>query len=163
MSLKILRKHATLRLHEYNWLKQKEVDCRCNREDCTQTLLDEKTFDSFIATRKEYDQPIKVNSWFRCQQHNRQVGGLDASRHKLGFACDLQPQSREYTLVELHSLAEVARKHFKYVKMYPGKVFLHCHNEHDTDWDWYTGSKTEKEDAAATLEYNACGIGGFSL
>lgn len=154
MSIRTLIKFSTLKLHEHNWLKQSEVDCRCSRASCTQTLLDEGTFSSYIETRREFGGPITITNWFRCQTHNKEVGGSNTSKHKLGLACDLTPNNGE-----IDTLAIVARKFFHYVKLYKDKNFIHCHNNPDTDWDWYTGSETEKLEEDAYLEYGAA-IGG---
>jgi len=151
MNLRLLKKGANTKLHEYDWLTQKEVDCNCTASSCTQTFLYERTFNSFIATRKEYGRPIQVTSWNRCQVHNLIVKGEDDSFHKVGCACDLIPRSPEPG--ELEKLAEIARKHFDVVILYKDKNFIHCHNEPCTDWDWYTGSKQEKCDYDAEYEY----------
>ena len=34
--------------------------------------------------------PIKITSAYRCEQHNKNVGGSTHSQHKLGSAADLQ-------------------------------------------------------------------------
>ena len=32
--------------------------------------------------------PMRVNSWYRCERHNREIGGAASSQHLLGKAID---------------------------------------------------------------------------
>lgn len=103
-------------------MKQKEIDCKCSNYSCKRTLLAQSTEESFLNTRVDFGKPIYINSGYRCDLHNRSIGGNEDSRHKLGLALDLRPEHK----VDLDYLEEVARQHFEVVLRYSD--FIHCHN-----------------------------------
>ena len=41
--------------------------------------------------RAAWGAPVRVNSGYRCEAHNKEVGGATASRHLLGCAADIAP------------------------------------------------------------------------
>lgn len=41
--------------------------------------------------RDALDRPIIINSACRCEEHNREVGGVNGSQHVKGYAADLRP------------------------------------------------------------------------
>ena len=41
--------------------------------------------------REAYGKPIYVNSGYRCEAHNRKVGGVLRSQHLVGEAADIRP------------------------------------------------------------------------
>jgi len=45
--------------------------------------------------RRAWAAPIRVNSGYRCEKHNREVGGVPPSRHLLGLAADIAPVKPE--------------------------------------------------------------------
>ena len=55
--------------------------------------------------------PLKINSAYRCKEHNANVGGARNSQHLNGIAADLKPMG--CSPAELHEKIEelVARKH----------------------------------------------------
>lgn len=106
--------HATLRTSE--------LDCHCTYYSCKRTIFARVTEESFVATRDEFGMRVNINSGFRCQRHNTDVGGVGDSKHKLGLALDLAPDS----LIDLDRLEIIARKHFDVVIRY--ETFVHCHN-----------------------------------
>ena len=40
--------------------------------------------------RRAWGAPVLVNSGWRCEEHNAQVGGSKSSRHKIGCAADIR-------------------------------------------------------------------------
>jgi len=96
-----------------------EVHCKCHYSHCTQTLIANSAVRSFWGVRKSYDEPVRVNSGFRCQMHNKDVGGVEHSYHKLGLALDLEAD-------DLDRLEWAARMYFDVVIRY--ETFVHCHN-----------------------------------
>lgn len=105
-------------------LRTTETHCHCDNIDCNFTIYAPSTVLSFNSTRAQFEQPIIVNSWYRCQVHNRAVGGVSYSFHMKGLACDLTPLRLD--LLELDRLERIAREHFDVVIRYD--VFVHCHN-----------------------------------
>jgi hypothetical protein len=49
----------------------------------------------FEPLRKWYGKPIKVNSFFRCAELNKAVGGKPTSQHQSGHAIDMSAGSKE--------------------------------------------------------------------
>lgn len=101
-------------------LNQKEIDCRCDRKECHQTLIHEDVIQAFQATRDEYGYRLIVTSGFRCQDHNRDVHGSPSSFHTSGMAIDL-------TAENIHELHDIAKRHFDTVILYEKQNFIHCH------------------------------------
>lgn len=48
---------------------------------------------TIVLAQKLRDEfgPLEVRSWYRSKQHNKNIGGVDNSRHVLGMAVDLAP------------------------------------------------------------------------
>lgn len=69
------------------WLR--EFDCRCTDPACVTTYLS----DELIAGLQELRDAVgllTITSGFRCDGHNRSIGGRDGSMHLLGLAADVQ-------------------------------------------------------------------------
>ena len=49
----------------------------------------------FEPLRKWYGKPIKINSFFRCDELNKKVGGAKNSQHTKGEAIDMSAGSKE--------------------------------------------------------------------
>ena len=49
----------------------------------------------FEPLRKWYGKPIKINSFFRCDELNKKVGGAKNSQHTKGEAIDMSGGSKE--------------------------------------------------------------------
>lgn len=94
-------------------------EARC-RDDCGLIILQVDLLVALDATRTEFGKPITVNSWGRCDHHNRAEGGKEDSYHKNGRAIDLAPED----ITDLYELERIARKHFAFVKRYG--TFIHC-------------------------------------
>ena len=56
---------------------------------CGKNLIDQKVLNMAQELRDYLGVPIKVNSGYRCEVHNKNVGGVKNSKHVQGFACDL--------------------------------------------------------------------------
>lgn len=101
-----------------------EVKCRCRTKACLETKIDYRVLRALEELRTSAGNiPLKINSGFRCEHHNKVVGGKDHSRHKLGMAVDI----RGIKGMELKELAHRARMYFDYVLEYPEQGFIHCH------------------------------------
>lgn len=69
-----------------------EFDCRCSYEDCTTTLVDMDHVKKLQKKRTKWNKPVTITSGYRCEKHNRDVGGATHSRHKVSDATDIQVQ-----------------------------------------------------------------------
>lgn len=63
--------------------------------------------------RSLYGRPVRITSGWRCEPHNREVGGHPQSRHLIGCAADLAPLYRDRDRWDHLRLAvvEVARRY----------------------------------------------------
>ena len=65
---------------------REELACKCGCDKCDMT-------DTFLKALQHLRDivkfPITINSGYRCDEHNRAVGGAMSSKHKLGQAADL--------------------------------------------------------------------------
>ena len=62
-----------------------ELRCPC----CHEMEIDEDFLDTLQDMRDELGQPCIVTSGFRCEEHNRDVGGALRSQHMSGLAIDI--------------------------------------------------------------------------
>jgi len=104
-----------------------EADCKCGDEHCSYTVIAQKTVDGLQATRAAVfgGKPFTPLSWFRCMVHNREVGGVSHSKHKLGLAVDIPcPASMDFNefYFRLTNIWDTVIK-------YEDNGFAHCHNE----------------------------------
>ena len=75
------------------WFKDGEFRCRCCGglpPDACENIraLVEEVLD---PVREVFGGPIVVNSGYRCERHNRDVGGVRNSQHLRGEAADIAP------------------------------------------------------------------------
>jgi len=66
-----------------------EFDCKCDSDDCKETIINMTHVARLEQLRREIGKPIKINSAYRCVDHNNKVGGAKASQHILGNATDI--------------------------------------------------------------------------
>lgn len=59
---------------------------------CSEVLIDEKLVEYLQKIREHFGKPVTINSGYRCETHNRNVGGASGSRHKKGQAADIAVQ-----------------------------------------------------------------------
>ena len=56
---------------------------------CGENKIDQKVLNMAQEIRDYLGVPVRVNSGYRCETHNKNVGGVKNSKHVLGKACDL--------------------------------------------------------------------------
>ena len=100
---------------------RKDLDCQCNDPRCIFTHYTDEAEESHDAMVEEFGEGIVTMSAFRCAIHNRRVGGVRNSNHVWG-------DGRDYTAKDFQRLIETAKKHWRYVKVYPKKRIIHCDN-----------------------------------
>lgn len=66
-----------------------EFDCRCNYSDCKWTIIDTEHVKKLQYKRSRWKSPVKILSGYRCEKHNKNVGGATRSRHLMGDATDI--------------------------------------------------------------------------
>lgn len=66
----------------------REFACKCSR--CNEVLVDEVLVDWLQKLRDHFGVPVNINSGYRCEPHNTEVGGSSQSHHLRGMAADIQ-------------------------------------------------------------------------
>ena len=74
----------------FNWFitphfEANEFRCPC----CKGLILDEALTYQLERLRKDINSPINVTSGYRCEKHNKEVGGSKNSFHMKGQAADI--------------------------------------------------------------------------
>ena len=70
--------------------KKSEFDCKCGCEMPEDVLANvTKLANQLQYVRDNVAMPITINSGYRCQAHNKSVGGSENSQHLLGKAADI--------------------------------------------------------------------------
>lgn len=66
-----------------------EFDCKCKSPDCQWTIIDMEHLEKLQEKRTKWNKSIKITSAYRCENHNKAVGGASRSRHLYGDATDI--------------------------------------------------------------------------
>lgn len=74
-------------INEY--FKYSEFDCKCGKCERPQGVPSQELIDILTKIRKHYNQPVIINSGYRCEAHNKAVGGSANSQHFKGSAVDI--------------------------------------------------------------------------
>lgn len=86
MAVKTYKKGDTIKLS--NSFRASEFACH-GSGCCSVVLIDEKLVKILQQVRDHFGQPVTITSGYRCQAHNKSVGGATASRHARGMAADI--------------------------------------------------------------------------
>lgn len=81
--------NENLNWNNINHFKQSEFTCKCG---CGLNRIDLRLVKILDEIREHYNKPIIITSGCRCSKHNRNVGGVQGSRHVLGKAADFYVQ-----------------------------------------------------------------------
>lgn len=68
--------------------KSTELDCK-GKGCCSKTPIDIELVGYLQVIRNYFNKPVTINSGYRCQKHNKNVGGAKSSRHTQGMAADI--------------------------------------------------------------------------
>ena len=102
------------------WFKEKEFGCRC----CSQLPpLARENVKALVRevldpVREKLGMPIVVNSGYRCERHNKDVGGVRNSQHLRGEAADV-------TCADLPRLKALIIENGKFDQLITYPTFLH--------------------------------------
>ena len=73
-------------INEY--FKYSEFNCKCGKCERPEGVPSKELVDILTKIRKHYNQPVIINSGYRCEAHNKTVGGSANSQHFKGSAVD---------------------------------------------------------------------------
>jgi uncharacterized protein YcbK (DUF882 family) len=68
--------------------KSTEFDCH-GKNCCSTTIIDPKLVEYLQIIRDHFGKPITITSAYRCETHNRNIGGATRSYHVQGKAADI--------------------------------------------------------------------------
>lgn len=104
------------------YFELKEFECKCKDKYCEgklpQMRMNPTLIQALNRIRQELGKPIRVNSGFRCTDHNAAVGGVPHSTHRTGYAADIVCDDMD----KLKELIE-AEKEIKGIGI--AKTFIH--------------------------------------
>ena len=80
------------------WFNLNEMKCKCcKRLPADAWMYVEQLVDHVLdPVRAQFGKPIRVNSAYRCEKHNRKVGGAKNSQHLYGQAADIAAEHSGY-------------------------------------------------------------------
>ena len=67
-----------------------EFDCKCKNKTCSTTEIDPKLVEYLQKIRDYFGKSVTINSAYRCDKHNKSIGGASQSKHKYGQAADIK-------------------------------------------------------------------------
>jgi uncharacterized protein YcbK (DUF882 family) len=67
--------------------KQEEFQCSCGK--CDGGSVNDKVIVIAELIRTHFGRPVKITSGYRCESHNKEIGGTKNSQHVLGTAIDV--------------------------------------------------------------------------
>ena len=107
------------------YFKKQEFQCHCG---CGMPPEARQNIEALVANvldpvRDEYGKPIFVNSGYRCEKHNKAVGGVPRSQHMVGEAADIRPSNTDGT--DLTDLAKIIVSQGKFDQLILYPTFLH--------------------------------------
>lgn len=68
--------------------KVSEFSCH-GKGCCSVTKIDSKLVEYCQKIREHFGKPVTINSGYRCEKHNKSVGGASKSKHVYGMAADI--------------------------------------------------------------------------
>ena len=69
-----------------NYFEDKELRCKCG---CNQLKFDAEFKNTLNEIRHELGKPMYISSGYRCEKHNKEVGGKPGSAHTKGKGADV--------------------------------------------------------------------------
>ena len=108
------------------WFKEKEFACKCCGQLPLSTSSGQAPRENVKAlvcevldpVREKLAMPIVVNSGYRCEKHNKDVGGVRNSQHLRGEAADV-------TCADLPRLKALIIENGKFDQLITYPTFLH--------------------------------------
>lgn len=123
-----------------NYFEDYEFACKCNRHNVVDGknvldhVIDKRLVDVLDKIRERVGRPVYIESGYRCEDHNREVGGVPNSQHVLGTAADITVDN-----ISIDELADIAKEcGADGVGRYYGLQFVHIDiRGYDAEWEQY--------------------------
>lgn len=106
----------------------KEFQCKCSYPDCIEQRVSVDLIENLQKLRDEHSSSITITSGYRCEKHNKDIGGSPRSQHIHGNAADLKTSN----MTKLLSLVE------KFFKAIGNNIpsFIHVDERRDRQRRW---------------------------
>lgn len=123
-----------------NYFEDYEFACKCHRHNVVDGknvldhVIDKRLVDVLDKIRERVGRPVYIESGYRCEDHNREVGGVPNSQHVLGTAADITVDD-----ISIDELADIAKEcGADGVGRYYGLQFVHIDvRGYDAKWEQY--------------------------
>ena len=106
-----------------------EFACKCKRADCVEQKISVRLVTDIQWLREATQSSLRVHSGYRCEAHNKAVGGAPKSQHPKGDAADVS--SSALLPAELRKTAEV-----RFKAIGTASNFLHLDTRNDKVRRW---------------------------
>ena len=103
-----------------NYFSIEEQSCNCG---CDGSVHNQVLLDMLNKARYRADIPFIVSSWYRCKDHNANVGGSATSGHLQGKAVDIKYKNSVDLFKIVSSLVHAG---FTRIGINYNKKFVHC-------------------------------------
>ena len=116
---------------EFNHFDIKDFYCKCGREH--EQIVDERLVLLLDIARGYAEIPFIVSSGYRCEEHNRDIGGVSDSAHLKGKAADIKVEGSRSRFLILRSLIRVG---FKRIGVYDTYIHVDIDESKSTKVVW---------------------------
>lgn len=82
-----------------------EFECKCSNKECVEQRVSIDLIESLQKARTALNTGFVVTSGYRCEAHNKAIGGAKSSQHLKGNAADIKTKDMDKLDTEL-------QKHF---------------------------------------------------
>lgn len=104
-----------------NYFSEKELMCKCG---CGKFIFDDDFLNKINHIRHNVGRPLYINSGYRCEKHNKEVGGKETSSHLKGCAVDIVCKSDELRFKIIKQAIN-----FGVTRIGIGKTFIHLDDD----------------------------------
>ena len=106
------------------FFKNAEFNCPC----CNEHRMDFDTVDMLITARVFAEVPFIITSAWRCEKHNKKVGGKKDSAHLYGKAVDISAPDSAARFKIVYGLVNAG-----FTRIGIGWKFIHADTDHNKD------------------------------
>ena len=102
--------------------------------DLPEAGMDQRLMEVLDRLREKIGEPLTVSSGYRCQTHNRRVGGAPNSYHTRGMAADVYINSDNFSVHQIKQMA--LESGADTAVAYPSEGFVHIDMRgYSADWE----------------------------
>ncbi len=106
-----------------------EFYCKCG--ECNKQIINVELANKLQLLRNAIRKPIVINCAYRCESHNKAVGGVEHSQHLLGNAADIRTSGMDQD----HVVEEAVKLGFTGIGRYNSFLHLDLRLGNKAKWD----------------------------